>query len=88
MKRISVDCHYDKHECLNLDLQNDYSQYRLENMLLVFMMVYNFYIGKILECSCENQGSITEFTKRNNLNLYWISVSCFSCCWVSFENLI
>ena len=35
MKHISTDCHYDKHELLNLDLQNDYSQ----NKPGVFMMI-------------------------------------------------
>ena len=28
MKRISTDCHNDKHEFFNLDLQNNYSQYK------------------------------------------------------------
>ena len=87
MKRISTDCHYDKHEFFNLDLQNDYSQYKPGKYVACFYDG-NWYIGTILECSYENQDCSIKFMKRNNLNLHWISDSRFSCCWVTFKNLI
>ena len=48
----------------------------------------NWYIGIILECPYENQDCSIKFMKRNSLNLHWISDMCFSCCRVTFKNLI
>ena len=82
-----IDCHYDKHEVFNLDLQNDYSQYKSGKYVACFYYG-NWFIGTILECSHENQDCNIKFITRNNLNLHWISGSRFSCCWVTFKYLI
>ena len=33
---ISIDCHYNKHEFFNLDLQNNNSQYKIEKYVASF----------------------------------------------------
>ena len=77
---FSNDCHYDKHEFFSLDLQNNYSQYKIGKYVACFYDG-NWYLGIILECSIK-------FMTRNNLNLNWISDSGFSFCQVTFKNLI
>ena len=86
-KHISIDCHYNKYEFFNLDLQNDYSQCKLGKSVACFYDG-NWYIGKILEWFYQNQDCSIQFMKRNNLNLHWISDSHFTYCWKAFENLI
>ena len=87
LKRISIDCYYGKHEFFNLDLQNDYSQYKHWKYVACFYDG-NWYIGIILECPYENQDCSIKFMKRNSLNLHWISDMRSSCCRVTFKNLI
>ena len=87
MKCISTDYHNDKYDFFNLDLQNDHSQDKPGKYVACFYDG-NWYIGTILECSYENQDCNIKFMKRNNLNLHWILDSRFSCCWVTFKNLI
>ena len=59
----------------------------LENILLVFQDG-NWYIGVILECSDKNQDCSVKFMKRTNVNLHWISYSCFSFYWVAYKNMV
>ena len=87
MKHISINCHYDKHESFNLDLQNDYSQHK-PGKYVACLYEGDWYIRTILECSYENQNCTIKFMKRNNLNFHWISDNHFSCCWVTSKNLI
>ena len=87
MKHISINCHYDKHESFNLDLQNDYSQHK-PGKCVARLYEGDWYIRTILECSYENQNCTIKFMKRNNLNFHWISDNRFSCCWVTSKNLI
>ena len=64
-----IDCHYDKHEVFNLDLQNYYSQYKSGKYVACFYYG-SWFIGTILECSHENQDCSIKFITRNNLNLH------------------
>ena len=84
---LSNDCHYDKNEFFNLDLQNNCSQYKIGKYVACFCDG-NWYFGIIFECYYENQDCSIKFMTRNNLNLNWISDSGFSFCQVAFKNLI
>ena len=63
------------------------SNTNLESMLLVFMMV-TATLEQYLNALLRIKTAILKFMKRDNLNLHWISDSRFSCCWVTFKNLI
>ena len=73
-----------RNKFFNLDLQNDYSQYKPGKYAACFYDG-NSYIRIILECFNENQDCGIKFMERNNLNLHWISESHFCCCWVTFK---